>query len=124
VWPTNSPNGPFGLWIATPTSDVIFFERDTSPLHQIHIILHEASHILCDHHSAPWPATNLTSLLFPDLRAETVLQVLARNLYTHKEEREAELMASLISQHLAGARLPLDTRLDPEARRVIDQLEA
>ena len=34
--------GPWGLWIAGPLADFIFYEQGTSPLHQEHIIVHEA----------------------------------------------------------------------------------
>ncbi|MDP8928183.1 MAG: hypothetical protein M3O70_06295, partial [Actinomycetota bacterium] len=42
--PMTSQAGICGSWIATPDADHIFYERDTSPLHQEHIIVHELSH--------------------------------------------------------------------------------
>jgi hypothetical protein len=39
----------FGVWLAGPKSDYIFFESDTARVHQHHIILHELAHILLGH---------------------------------------------------------------------------
>src|SRR5687767_10750297 len=72
VCPVASQAGPCGLWIGTPSADYIFFERDTSRLHQEHIILHEASHILCGHRSAEIAEADVPRLFFPDLRTEMV----------------------------------------------------
>ncbi|WP_162562076.1 ImmA/IrrE family metallo-endopeptidase [Salinispora vitiensis] len=41
--------GVCGLWVTTATKDYIAFERQTSPAHQDHIVLHELGHILCGH---------------------------------------------------------------------------
>ncbi len=94
--------GPCGLWIAGGTADIIFYEQETSSLHQDHIILHEASHLLCDHVSAEIPVAALPFMLFPDLRPEAVWQVLQRATYGAHQEQEAELLASLIRERLVG----------------------
>lgn len=54
------------------------YEKETSPLQQDHIILHEASHLLCGHVSADIPEEALPVVLFPDLRPDAVCQVLQR----------------------------------------------
>src|SRR5688500_4507371 len=61
--PIANQAGSWGLWVATPTADYIFYEQETSPLHQEHIILHEACHILCVHHSTPIAEAELPRLL-------------------------------------------------------------
>jgi hypothetical protein len=91
--PMDGLTGVCGLWVATATTDLIFYERVTTPPHQEHIILHELSHVLCDHQRAP----DMAGLL-PDLDPEMVHRVLGRAGYTSEEEREAELLASLIRQ--------------------------
>jgi hypothetical protein len=100
--PFSGGEGPFGLWVAGPSIDAIFFERDTSPLHQEHIILHEACHIICDHYPASVSAAAFSQLLFPDLHPEMVRRLLQRAGYSTDEEREAELLASLILRRTAS----------------------
>src|SRR5207253_5857640 len=100
-----------------------FFEWNTSPLHQEHIILHETSHILCGHKSSPLSEGDLSLLLFPDLRPETVRHVLRRGGYMGYEECEAELMASLILERTMGDGLAKQQHLDAEAANVIRRPE-
>ncbi len=122
--PMASKAGPCGLWVAGPTADYIFYERETSPLHQEHIILHEASHLLCGHHPAPVSETGLSRLLFPDLEPEMVKEVLARAAYSLEDEREAELLASLILER-ARAGTPCGAPgVDSETEGVLKRLEA
>jgi hypothetical protein len=92
--PTAGLTGVCGLWIATDTMDLICYESDTTRPHQDHIILHELSHVLCDH----FPASLPTKTLLPDLDPAMVRAVLGRAGYSTDEEREAETLASLIRQ--------------------------
>lgn len=115
------PPGLYGAWIAGSHTDHIFFERRTSAVHQEHIVLHEIGHLLCGHESAPAPADDMLSLL-PSLRRETVRRVLGRTGYAAAEEREAELLASLIS--LAAVRaVRADPAGEPPASDVLRRLE-
>jgi hypothetical protein len=90
--------GICGVWIATSTMDLIFYERETTRPHQDHIILHELSHLLCDHYTASFPVTAKIERLLPSLDPEMVRRLLARAGYSTFEEREAETLASLIRQ--------------------------
>lgn len=124
-----APNslGPCGLWVASPTADYIFYERDTSPLHQRHIMLHEISHLLCSHHALPLTEAALVASLFPDLGAGAVHRVLGRVAYSTDEEREAEFLASLIMERLsdrAAERPPPALPTDPAAEASLRQLES
>src|SRR3954451_1373115 len=83
---------PCGLWIGTATADHVFYDPGTSPLHAEHIVLHELAHILSGHSGAD----GALARLFPDLDPGTVHRVLGRVSYTTAQEREAEMMASLI----------------------------
>ena len=114
--------GPWGLWVATASSDVIFFEADTSPLHQQHIILHELSHMLCDH--TPLPVTDPATLqmLLPDLGPETIRHVLSRVAYSAEEEREAEILASLVLQRVARGSAPRRVHGDLHVAEIRDRL--
>jgi hypothetical protein len=86
-------SAPCGLWIATPETDHVFYDAGTSPLHAEHIVLHELAHILSGHRL---DGDDSLARLFPDLDPRTVTRVLGRVGYSSVQEREAEMMASLI----------------------------
>lgn len=94
--------GACGVWVPVPSADLIFYEEHTSPLHQEHIILHEISHLMCNHHPVPVSEHEISQLLFPDVHPETVKLVLQRGGYATEEEREAELLASLILERVSA----------------------
>ncbi len=120
--PITSRSGPCGLWVATATTDYIFYEQETSRMHQEHIILHEACHILCTHHSTPIAEAELPRLLFPDLCPETVRRVLQRASYSTRDEREAELLASLILERVTRTGLVRPTQADSQTTTLLDRL--
>ena len=93
--------GACGVWVSAPAADLIFYEKNTSPLHQEHIILHEVSHLLCGHAPVPVTEQETSRLLFPDFDLETIELVLPRAGYSTEEEREAEILASLILERAA-----------------------
>ncbi|QMU71490.1 ParH-like protein [Streptacidiphilus sp. P02-A3a] len=94
------PNGPCGLLAATDEVDYILYAADTSPMHQQHILLHEIAHLLCEHHRRPAaedaPGDAPFAALLPRLPQELVSRVLGRSGYSEPQEREAELLATLI----------------------------
>lgn len=94
--PRSNPSGLLGLCVPGTTSDLIMYEQDTSPLHQEHIILHELSHLLCDHHPVVLVDMELASLMLPRLGTSTVYRALRRANYSSVEDQEAEVLASLI----------------------------
>ncbi|WP_329454403.1 ParH-like protein [Streptomyces sp. NBC_01497] len=90
------PGTPCGVLVTTHRTDYILYAGDTTALHQQHIVLHEAAHIICGHHeSAPAVAAAAQTLL-PHLPASLVQRVLGRTVYAEPQEQEAELVASLI----------------------------
>lgn len=113
------PDIPCGLLITTDRADCILYAADTSPLHQQHILLHEAAHIICGHvETAPAAATGV---LLPHLPPALVRRVLGRTVYTEPQEREAELVASLILTrvtHRARARFAPAKAPGPERSRL------
>jgi hypothetical protein len=122
--PATSLAGPCGLWAAGTTDDYIFYEQATSPLHQEHIVLHEASHMLCGHRPARVSDDEASRLLFPDLDAAMVKRVLGRAAYSAVEEQEAELLASLILERAGRTGLAPARAADPEVAALVDRLEA
>lgn len=98
------PGGPYGLWLVTADEDYIFYERRTSPLHREHIVLHEIGHMLmhqfdgsqCEPSKDERLRADRLSRLAPHLDPDVVSRILARDHCSTVEEREAEMIASLI----------------------------
>lgn len=107
--------GVCGLWVATDTADLIFYEQDTTPPHREHIVLHELSHVLCDHYPASLSLAEQAKLLLPNLDPALVQRVLGRAGYSSEEEREAEMLASLIRQQARS-----DSTLTDRLRNAFD----
>jgi hypothetical protein len=95
----SSESQVLGMWVGTDAADLIFYEQATTRPHQDHIILHELSHLLCDHYPAKLTGSDHFRMLTSNLDPEMVRRVLARTTYQAAEEQEAELLASLIQQH-------------------------
>ncbi|MFE9681328.1 ParH-like protein [Streptomyces sp. NPDC006285] len=95
---------PCGVLITTDRADYIVYAADTTPLHQQHILLHEAAHVICGHYETAPASSAAARVLLPDLPPALVRRVLSRSVYTEPQEQEAELVASLIltrAAHLA-----------------------
>jgi hypothetical protein len=122
--PLSLPAGsPCGIWVSTRSFDAIFYEADTSRLHQEHIISHELGHLLCEHKAAPVLDADASRLLLPDLDPQLIQRMLGRTNYTAVEEREAEVIASLILR-TANGRDPASTWVaPPDAADVFARLE-
>jgi len=121
-----SAAGPSGLWLATASTDYVWFEQNTSALHQHHIVLHELGHLVCGH-GGPHSVRNLLADLAPQLSATTLAIMLARHQGTYQDvqETEAELFAHVLlgSTHAADRDpVPADA-LSDEQRRLIEVLE-
>ena len=104
--PTQTKPDCSGVWIAMSDADCIFYERDTTQLHQLHIIGHESGHMIFGHRGLPISDSEFARLLFPDLPPELVSSFLARSAYTDTEEEEAETFASLLLDHIKPAPPP------------------
>ncbi|MFE2283101.1 hypothetical protein ACFXDJ_02840 [Streptomyces sp. NPDC059443] len=87
-------SGVCGLWVGTASVDYVFYEAQTTPLHQEHIVLHEIGHILFGHHSLDTEETEGTTRA--DVEEAGVPILLGRTNYTTRQEQEAEMLASMI----------------------------
>ncbi|MFI5932043.1 hypothetical protein [Actinoplanes sp. NPDC051494] len=114
-------SGPCGLTVRTAAFDAIFYEKDTSPLHQNHIIGHELGHLVCGHLCGPVVDAEASRVLLPNLDPGLVRAVLGRTNYTAVEEREAEMIASLILRRTTMHVAP-PTPADPAFSDVLDRL--
>jgi hypothetical protein len=96
------PDVPCGLLMVTDRADCILYATDTTALHQQHILLHEAAHLVCGHDRSTTMAPPAgTEALLPHLPDSLVHRVLGRTVYSQPQEQEAELLASLIRSRAA-----------------------
>lgn len=120
--PARMPSGMYGAWIAGANTDYVFYEQETSLVHQEHIVLHEVGHLLCGHQPGPLLSEHALPLL-PNLDRDMVRRVLGRTIYTAEEEREAELLASLISQRALRPTNSRPTGASPRRAALLGRLE-
>jgi hypothetical protein len=113
---------PCGLWVSTASTDYIFYEKQASPLHQQHIIVHELGHLLCGHTNAVAMSNEASRLLMPTLSPNLIEQVLQRTYYSTPEEKEAEMIASLILQSVDRSPSGLN-RSTPEADEAVRRVQ-
>jgi hypothetical protein len=110
LMPMAGLTGICGLWVSTESVDLIFYEQETTPPHREHIVLHELAHVLCDHYPVSLSLAEQAKLLLPNLDPTLVERVLGRAGYSTDEEREAEMLATLI-RHRARTDATLADRL-------------
>jgi hypothetical protein len=113
--------GPCGLWAALPARDYVFYEADTSPLHQVHIILHELAHLIWGHRSAYVLDLELLQSVLPDIEPGVLETVLRRAHYETIEEQEAEVLASLVLRRMTLGE-PGATPVGDDERTVLARL--
>lgn len=115
-FPLRTP-GPQGLRAEMPTADLIVFQRETTKLHQDHIVLHEVGHIMADHPGID--AKKLMGAMLPGTQPDASRRTLHREMYDTAQEREAELVATIILEwaSVLDAVIPPSAD-DPSARRV------
>ncbi|MEU4693041.1 hypothetical protein [Actinoplanes sp. NPDC023714] len=106
------PGTPCGLYLGLPTADYVFYDPETSPLHAEHIVLHEIAHMLCGH-GQKTGNPDLAAQLFPDLDPSMISRMLGRAAYSTDQEREAEMLASMIRTTRGPS-----TAHDPDAGRM------
>ncbi|NUT33860.1 MAG: hypothetical protein HOV79_12390 [Hamadaea sp.] len=95
------PGQPFALWLGADDADHVFVDAAATGWHRDHLVCHEIGHMLFDHMLVDRTAesggtADATRLLMPDLDPAMVRRVLARHAYDTRQEREAELTATLI----------------------------
>ncbi|MEZ0114277.1 hypothetical protein ABH920_008311 [Catenulispora sp. EB89] len=111
------PDRPCGLLVTTARTDLIIYSSDTSTVHRQHILLHEAAHLVCEHDAAgPGPGGGGVGTLLPHLSASLIRSVLGRTVYTEPQEREAELIATMIHHRVARGRTSPPRPVPPRPR--------
>lgn len=96
LFPHTLVGGPTRICVRGDGIDMIYYRGDAPSGLRTLIILHELAHILCDHASVSLAGeTAPTHLPLPSPHG------LRRTVFASDDEREAELMASLIAWRIA-----------------------
>ncbi|MCU7729911.1 hypothetical protein ODJ79_39870 [Actinoplanes sp. KI2] len=122
-WDTTRASVPCGLWISTEQADYVIYEQAAAAILREHIILHELGHLLLGHAGA----VDLQGVLgtFDILDTSVVERVLGRtSSYDAREEREAEILASVIGEHPARYASEAQGQLSADAAAVVDRFGA
>lgn len=92
---------PSGFVERRADADVIYFEQETSGLHQAHIICHELAHLLCGHLAEP-PAVDegTAHVELSTIDADMIRLVLGRSHYDDAAEEEAEILGAELTRIL------------------------
>jgi hypothetical protein len=115
--------GLCGTWMRTAKADYVFYEEDTSQLHQQHIIFHEVGHILRSHVPGKELSKDLARTIATGMKVSDVFRVLGRDSYTDDDEFEAELIATLILSRIGRQTVREEPRAtDPTADDIIARI--
>ncbi len=99
-----------GAWWETEHVDVILVPEDADPMLREHTIRHEYAHMILRHQGIACGTESMTEVIrqiMPDLDPGKVLGMLNRSDFTGHAEREAELLASLLTLRSLEADAPL-----------------
>ncbi len=123
-FPLEKP-GPSGLWVDMPQMDVVLYQQETTPLHQDHIILHEAFHIIVaedepveEGQEAPDDFVEGWATMIPVLDPALIRRVARRCSYDDGEECAVELAATIILEWSSVLDHVTPLSEDPSVRRV------
>ncbi|MEU2525081.1 regulator component [Streptomyces sp. NPDC013087] len=89
---------PCGMRIETPDADLLFYEEGTSVHHQRHILTHELCHVYCDHPGSL--EVNADTARSLGVNPTLVMRMSGRTSYSTADEREAEMMATVVRQRI------------------------
>ncbi|MCX4681611.1 hypothetical protein OG413_41150 [Streptomyces sp. NBC_01433] len=116
------PVAACGAWLATATADYLFYDEGVSPVYTDVVAGHEFAHML--KHRDSKQSLDVSSLgdLITDIDPATAQMVLGRTRFTEPDEFEAEMIGSLLQEHIrksraAAARAPEAD--DPIARTLL-----
>lgn len=104
------PRPLYGIWLAEDACDYILYEKATSPTHQLQIVLHELSHLICRHRATVHAANTAGTLLGVNC-SQPEGQILLRTTYSDEDEHEAELLATLLLTQMTSATLNSEAEL-------------
>lgn len=122
-WDTTTAVVPCGLWISTVNADYIVYEQAAAGILRQHIVLHELAHLLLGHQGAAQLDSAAGKFQFLD--PAMVDRVLGRtSAYDADEEREAEVLASMVGEQPTRYGSVQPGRLGDADAAVLDRFSA
>lgn len=112
-------SAPCGLWLATETTDYVFYDTGISLPYAEIILGHEFAHMLKRHRGNSSVAAGDLGGLITDIDPSTVQLVLGRTRYNDPDEFEAEMLGSLLQEHVSTSRSADSRDTDPIARTLL-----
>ncbi|WP_030612478.1 hypothetical protein [Streptomyces sclerotialus] len=114
-----------GMTAGTDDGWWVFYERQTSPWHQTHIVLHELSHLLLGHEQDPTVTENALKVWTPSMDVATAARRMGltarfarHHCYDDATERETEVLGTLLMAHLVPATAKDDPPLSGDAAEI------
>lgn len=116
------PVAACGAWMATDTADYLFYDEGVSPAYTDVVAGHEFGHML--RHRSSKKTLDVSSLggLITDIELDTAQMVLGRTRFTEPDEYEAEMIGSLLQEHVRNSRAAVARAVkadDPIARTLL-----
>ncbi|GIG21150.1 hypothetical protein Cch01nite_18740 [Cellulomonas chitinilytica] len=118
-------NAACGAWLEAETIDVILVPDDADPMLQAHTVRHEYGHMILRHQGGASSIVGaetlreLVRLTMPDLDPERVVAMLGRASFTGPSERDAEMIASLLTLRSVRAADVLENAETESLRRAL-----
>ena len=106
-------DAPSGIWLRTASADYFYYEEQTSPFHQAHIVLSLAAHVLLGNTSG----ASVDPRLVPDVSPALTRIMVDGNVGSSLTRLEAETFAFLALEYARPAAYPPSL-----ARRALRQL--
>ncbi|MCM6778550.1 hypothetical protein NDR87_34215 [Nocardia sp. CDC159] len=97
-FPASQSDVVFGLWVHADDGHYIFYEKDTSPWHQLVIFCHETGHLIHEHDQTPLLDSEGARLLLPSLDPSAVQRIMAKR--SRQCHGPAEIQAEMFAAHL------------------------
>jgi hypothetical protein len=110
-------DGASGLWLATTSTNYVFYDSVTAGAHRALIILHELAHIVLDHQHSDGVST--PAGLLPDLDAALIERSLGRTCFDVDAEAEAEMFASMLQERMTNWTPDITLEVPPEAQALV-----
>ncbi|WP_052866778.1 hypothetical protein [Streptomyces niger] len=114
-----------GMTAGTDDGWWVFYERQTSPWHQTHIVLHELSHLLLGHEQDPTVTENALKFWTPTMDVATAARRMGltarfarHHCYDDATERETEVLGTLLMAHLVPTTAKDDPPLSGDAAEI------
>ncbi|MET8768449.1 MULTISPECIES: hypothetical protein [unclassified Streptomyces] len=97
-------SAPCGMWMATETTDYLFYDEGVSPTYTQIIAGHEFAHMLKHRDKKESLGVDGLGGLITDIDPATVRLVLGRTRFDEPDEFEAEMIGSLLREHAMTSR--------------------